>query len=51
MGPVVETIALLLAGTISAGSHGVKMSAGRAINLSPEPFTNWTKRSPDIAQL
>lgn len=42
MDPVVETIALLLAGTISAGSHGVKMSTRLAVNLSPEPFTNWT---------
>ena len=42
MDPVVETIILLLAGTISAGSHGVKMPTGRGMNFSPEPFTNWT---------
>lgn len=42
MDPVVETITLLLAGTISAGSHGVKMSTRRAINLSPESFINLT---------
>lgn len=41
MDPVVETVALLLAGTIAAGSHGVKMSTRLALNLSPEPFTNW----------
>lgn len=42
MDPTLETITLLLAGTVAAGSHGVKMSSRLAINLSPEPFTNWT---------
>jgi len=42
MDPVVGTIALLLAGMVSAGSRGVKMSTRLALNFSPEPFTNWT---------
>ncbi len=39
--PVVQTMALLLGGVISAASHGTKMSARLSINASPEPFSNW----------
>lgn len=34
--------ALLLGGTVAAGSHATKAGAHAAINASPEPFTNWT---------
>ena len=38
--PVVQTVAVLLGGTIAAGSHGTKMSSRLVINSSPEPFSN-----------
>jgi len=33
--------AALLAGGIALTSHGTKASARAAVNLSPEPFSNW----------
>lgn len=34
--------AALLAGGVALTSHGTKASARAAVNLSPEPFSNWT---------
>lgn len=39
--PVTQTLAVLLGGTISAGTHGVKMTTRLVINTMPEPVTNW----------
>ena len=33
--------AALLAGGVALASHGTKTSARAAVNVSPEPFTNW----------
>jgi uncharacterized protein DUF4126 len=38
--PVLEAIAVLLAGTMSFGWHSVKASTRLAVNTSPEPFSN-----------
>lgn len=40
--PAVELAAALLGGTLAAGSHATKAGARAAINLSPEPVTNWS---------
>jgi hypothetical protein len=40
--PTLSTIAAILGGTIAAGSHATKAGGRALINLSPEPFTNWT---------
>ena len=40
--PATELAAGLLGGTLAAGSHTLKAGSRVAINLSPEPFTNWT---------
>lgn len=40
--PTVQVIALLLGGGIALSSHGAKASARAAMNLSPEPVSNWT---------
>jgi hypothetical protein len=40
--PVPQAVAVLVAGALAAGSHGTKMSTRLALNLSPEPVTNWT---------
>lgn len=34
--------AALLAGGVALASHGTKASTRAAVNLSPEPFSNWT---------
>ena len=34
--------AALLAGSVALTSHGTKASTRAAVNLSPEPFSNWT---------
>lgn len=39
--PYQVAAALLLGGTVAAGSHATKAGARAAINASPEPFTNW----------
>jgi hypothetical protein len=39
--PYQVAAALLLGGTVAAGSHATKAGARAAINTSPEPFTNW----------
>ena len=40
--PAVELAAGLLGGTLAAGAHATKAGTRAAINLSPEPITNWT---------
>lgn len=45
VGDISEPAALaagLLGGTLAAGSHFTKASTRAALNLSPEPVTNWT---------
>jgi len=36
------TAAAILGGIVTAGAHFTKAGARSAINLSPEPFSNWT---------
>jgi Domain of unknown function (DUF4126) len=36
-----ELAALLLGGTLAAGSHATKAGSRMLINTSPEPFSNW----------
>jgi len=38
----VTTASILLGGTVAAGAHFTKAGARGAINLSPEPFSNWS---------
>ena len=38
----VAAAAAILGGTLSAGSHLTKAGARGAVNVSPEPFSNWT---------
>jgi hypothetical protein len=38
----VELAALLVGGSLAAGSHALKAGGRVLINTSPEPFTNWT---------
>jgi len=40
--PAAHLAAGLLGGTLAAGAHATKAGTRAAINLSPEPFTNWT---------
>ena len=40
--PAVHVAAGLLGGTLAAGAHATKAGGRLAINMSPEPFTNWT---------
>jgi len=37
-----QIVAAILGGAITGGTHLAKMSTRAAINISPEPFTNWT---------
>ncbi len=39
--PVVQAIAVLLAGGLALSSHGTKATVRAAANLSPEPVSNW----------
>lgn len=41
-GPAWALAAALLGGTITAGTHFMKVGGRAAINTSPEPVTNWT---------
>jgi hypothetical protein len=41
-GPDAQLVAAILGGAITGGTHLAKMSTRAAINLSPEPFSNWT---------
>lgn len=38
----VTAAAIILGGTVAAGAHFTKAGARGAINLSPEPFSNWS---------
>lgn len=38
----VTAAAIVLGGTVAAGAHFAKAGARGAINLSPEPFSNWS---------
>ncbi|MCP4006373.1 MAG: DUF4126 domain-containing protein [bacterium] len=40
--PALEFSALLVGGTLAAGSHATKAGSRALINTSPEPFSNWT---------
>jgi hypothetical protein len=40
--PTVQTMAFLVGGGLALSSHGAKASTRAAINLSPEPVSNWT---------
>ncbi len=42
LGPEAELAALILGGTLTAGTHATKAGSRVLINTSPEPFTNWT---------
>jgi len=39
-GPVVQSLAAVLTGTLALNTHAVKASTRLAINTSPEPFSN-----------
>ncbi|MGH7965630.1 MAG: DUF4126 domain-containing protein [Candidatus Binatia bacterium] len=39
--PALELAALLGGGTVSLAAHGAKATTRLAINVSPEPFSNW----------
>ncbi|MCU0316658.1 MAG: DUF4126 domain-containing protein [Fimbriimonadaceae bacterium] len=39
--PVVQAVALLVGGGIAFTAHGTKASTRAAVNLSPEPVSNW----------
>jgi hypothetical protein len=39
--PALELAAILAGGTVALAAHGVKATMRLAINVSPEPFSNW----------
>jgi Domain of unknown function (DUF4126) len=39
--PAVQVCAVLLGGGVALSTHGTKATARAAVNVSPEPFTNW----------
>lgn len=41
MNPALELVALLAGGTVALAAHGTKATARLAINVSPEPVSNW----------
>ncbi|HWP58179.1 MAG TPA: DUF4126 domain-containing protein [Candidatus Acidoferrales bacterium] len=41
LNPALELAAILAGGTVSLAAHGTKATTRLAINMSPEPFTNW----------
>jgi len=41
MNPALEFAALLAGGTVALAAHGTKATTRLAINVSPEPFSNW----------
>ncbi len=50
--PALELVAILGGGTVALAAHGTKASARLAINVSPEPFSNWlTSIGEDLAVL
>lgn len=40
--PAAELAAMIIGGTLAAGSHATKAGSRVLINTSPEPFSNWT---------
>jgi hypothetical protein len=52
LNPALEVAALLAGGTVALAAHGTKATARLAINVSPEPFSNWfASVAEDIAVL
>lgn len=41
LNPALELAALLAGGTVALAAHGTKTATRLALNVSPEPFTNW----------
>lgn len=41
MNPALELVALLAGGTVALAAHGTKATTRLAINVSPEPVSNW----------
>jgi hypothetical protein len=41
LNPGLELAAILAGGTVALAAHGTKATTRLAINMSPEPFTNW----------
>ena len=41
MNPALELAAILAGGTVALAAHGTKATLRLAINVSPEPFSNW----------
>lgn len=41
LNPALELAAILAGGTVALAAHGTKATARLAINVSPEPFSNW----------
>ncbi len=41
LNPAVEIAAVLLGGSLAAGTHATKAGTRMLINTSPEPFSNW----------
>jgi hypothetical protein len=41
MDPALELAALLAGGTVALAAHGTKATVRLAVNVSPEPFSNW----------
>jgi hypothetical protein len=39
--PALEFAAVLAGGTVALAAHGTKMATRLALNVSPEPFSNW----------
>jgi len=39
--PALELAALMAGGTVALAAHGTKASVRLAVNVSPEPFSNW----------
>jgi len=49
-GAAVALAAAILGGTVAAGAHFTKAGARAAVNVSPEPFSNWAlSLSEDLA--
>ena len=52
MNPALELIAVLAGGGVALAAHGTKAATRLAINVSPEPVSNWTASvTEDIAVL
>src|SRR5690242_2625294 len=41
MNPALELAAIIAGGTVAAAAHATKATTRLAINVSPEPFSNW----------